>query len=93
MTLNKQAFMELGKSFLRAIWFGLLGVVGVFLTSLTTNVDLLTATWSVGELTVPVGVWIVAGVGFVIKALDRYIHQNEDMVLNGLALPPMQSKE
>lgn len=82
---DKSALIETGKSFLRFIWFGVLGLVVTFLTSLTTSQDLLNTIWTVGDVAIPVGVWLVGGIGFAIKALDRYIHQSDNTKLNGLA--------
>lgn len=89
--MNRKALIEVGKSFLRFLWFGVLGLVVAFLTSLTTSADLINSTWTVFNVTVPIGVYIVAGIGFAVKALDRYIHKNPKIELQGLALPPMQS--
>ena len=82
--MDKKALFELFKSFARFIWFGVLGLVVVFLTSLTTDEALLAATWTILDVAVPIGVWIVAGVGFGIKALDRYIHKSKSKI-KGLA--------
>ena len=83
--MNKQALIELAKSFGRFLWFGLLALVATFLLSLTTNADLLSTTWTVNGLTMPLGVWIVAAIGFAVKAIDKYVHENKDLETKGLA--------
>ncbi len=87
---DKKAMKELGKSFLRFMWFGLLGVLVAFLTGLLTSQDIREVTWTVGETAVPIGVWIILGIGFAIKALDRYIHKSKNTKLEGLAPPILQ---
>lgn len=85
--MSEKGWKELLKSFARFMWFGVLGLLSAFLVSLTTNADLINAVWTVPfvEMTVPIGLWILAGTGFAIKALDRYIHKSDETKLKGLA--------
>lgn len=83
--MNKKALLELLKSTGRFVWFGLLGVVVAALTALLTAPDVVQATITVGEYSVSIGFIIVAVIGFIIKALDTYIHKNKDLNSNGLA--------
>lgn len=85
--MDKQALIELVKSFGRFLWFGFLGLVVAGLTSLATSVELTSLMWAVPVLDValPVGTYIVLGVGFVAKAIDRYIHESENTNSNGIA--------
>ncbi len=81
---DKKALIELGKSFLRGLWFAVLGFTATFLVSLTTNGDLLSTVWTVGDVSLQAGVWIVAVIGFAAKAIDRYVHKNKNTELNGI---------
>lgn len=85
MTLDKKALVELAKTFGRFMWFGLLGLVSTFLVSLAADSNLLQSTWTVMNVTIPVGVYIVAGIGFLAKAIDRYIHKSRNTDLKGIA--------
>ena len=82
---NKEAMKQLGLSTGRFLWFGVLGLLVAILTGLLTSTDIREITWTVGETALPVGVWIILGVGFAIKAIDRYIHKNDKTKLQGLA--------
>ncbi len=90
-TYNKKALIELLKSFGRFMWFGAAGLVALFLTSLGTDANLLALTWTVAGVELPVGVYIVAGIGFAVKAIDLYIHENKNIDSNGLAPKVLQS--
>ena len=83
--MNKQALIELAKSFGRFIYFGLLGLVATFLVSLAANQDLMNWVICFGDICLQVGVAIIAAAGFVAKAIDRYIHTNKDIDANGIA--------
>lgn len=83
--MNKKAILELLKSSARFIWFGLLGLVVVALTALVGSPELVQATVSIGGLDVSVGVVLIAVIGSVAKAIDRYIHTNQDIKSNGIA--------
>lgn len=83
--LNKKALIELAKSFARFIWFGLLALVVTFLTSLVTSGQFNNETVTVSGITFNVGVVLVAGIGLVIKAIDKYIHDNDNTNSNGIA--------
>lgn len=83
--MNKKALVELLKSTARYIWFGLLGVVVVALTALTTSPEIVSATVSVAGMDISIGFVIVAVIGSLVKALDVYIHKNKNIESNGLA--------
>lgn len=83
--MNKKALLETAKSAARALWFALLGLLSVFLTSLATSASLAHSTVTVAGLQVSVGVVILAGVGLVTKAIDTYVHKNENIKSNGIA--------
>lgn len=83
--LSKKGLIELAKSFGRFIYFGVLGLVAVFLASLAADPDLLAAKLTVAGMELPVGVYVVAGVGFVAKAIDRYVRESDKNDKNGIA--------
>lgn len=90
--MNREALIEVGKSFLRAVWFGIFGVIAAALTNLAADADLLKTVWTlpVVEVALPVGAYIVAGIGFVVKAIDGYIHNNKNIDSKGIAPPFLQ---
>lgn len=85
MKLNKKALVELAKTFGRFVWFGLLGLVGTFLTSLLTDESLANARVEIAGVSLNVGFLILAGIGLVIKVIDRYRHVSERTDSKGLA--------
>lgn len=85
MNLNGKALKELALSVGRFLYFGLLGVVSTVLASLLTDESLTNSYVDVNGLRLPVGVLIVAGVGGLIKLVDRYRHVNPEVKSNGLA--------
>jgi hypothetical protein len=90
MKLDTFALTELAKSFGRFIWFGLLGLVAAFLTSLATDQSLANAHVEVAGVSLPVGFLIMAGVAGAVKLLDRYRHESLNNDSNGLAPPFLQ---
>lgn len=84
--MNRQALKEVVKSFGRFMWFGVLGLLSTFLVSLAADQDLMNAMWTTPflDVTLPVGVYLVAGIAFATKAIDRYVHENEDTELTGI---------
>ena len=85
MKINKKALVELAKSFGRFIWFGLLGLIVTFLTALVSAGGITDATIAIGSNTLNVGVILVFVIGFIAKAIDRYVHANENITANGIA--------
>lgn len=87
--VNQETLLEWGKSLLRAIWFAVLGVIVAFLYSLSTDDSITTATWTVADFEVPIGLAIITVAGFAAKAVDRLIHVSE-VNSKGIALPFLQ---
>lgn len=85
MNLNQSALTELAKSFGRFMWFGILGLVATFASSLLTNQDLMNSHLTVGGMSFSTGVLIFAGVTAVIKMIDRYRHVDEGTDSKGIA--------
>lgn len=83
--MNKEALIETFKSFLRFVYFGLLGLVGTGLTSLIASESLQNTVISIGDVYLPVGVVIVAVLTGVVKLIDRYVYANKDIDRNGIA--------
>lgn len=74
--VNKLALAEGIKAFLRFIWFGLIGLIITYLQSkFVHDPNLIVALVATG----------------IVNALDRYVHKNPDIAINGLAPPPLQS--
>ena len=83
--LDKKAIKETLKTFLRSVYFTLLGLVGTFITSLATNADLQNRVVHVADdIYLPVGVVITAGLAGLAKLIDRYVHKNDNISLNGI---------
>jgi len=83
--MDKQAIIELLKSFGRFVWFGLLALVGTFLTSLLTSGDIANITISILGQTIDLTLLVLAVIGFVIKGIDLYIRKSDNNDLNGIA--------
>lgn len=89
--MSKQALKELVKSFLRFMYFGVLGLIGTFLTSLLASTDLQNTVISIGGTYLPVGVVIVAVLTGVVKLIDKYVRASEHNDRNGIAPNFLQS--
>lgn len=85
--MNKQAIIETIKSVARALYFGLLGVVMLILTVISTDPDIAksTITLPVYDITLSIGTIIVAVTASIAKIIDRYIHKSKDIPMNGIA--------
>lgn len=88
--MNKTAIIEVLKSAGRFLWFGFLSLVVVVLTSIASDGAITEASVVIGGQQVQVGFLLVALIGTVIKALDRYIHVNKNISINGLAPSVLQ---
>lgn len=71
VSIDWDAVRELAKSAGRAAWFAGLAVVVAYLEAKVSGGGL-------NEIT-------VIGVGFLLKAIDRYIHKSKNTVENGIA--------
>lgn len=89
--MNKQALKETFKSFLRFVYFGLLGLVGTGLTSLIASENLQNTVVNIGDVYLPVGVVIVAVLTGLVKLIDRYVYANKNIDRNGIAPEFLQS--
>jgi drug/metabolite transporter (DMT)-like permease len=83
--VKRKALIETLKSLGRGLWFGILGLVAVALTALASSGAVNDITVTVGGLTVNLAVIVVAVVGFVAKAIDKYIHEDKTIDSNGIA--------
>ena len=83
--MDKKALKETVKSFLRGLYFTVLGLVGTFITSLATSADLQNKVIHVADYVyLPIGVVIVAVLAGLAKLIDRYVHTNDNINLNGI---------
>lgn len=82
--MDKKALKETLKSFLRGLYFSLLGTLGTAIAGLATDKNLVDNFINVGNVYVPVGVGIAAALAGLAKLIDRYVHENENMTLNGI---------
>ena len=89
--MNKQALKATFKSFLRFVYFGLLGLVGTGLTSLIASENLQNTVVNIGDVYLPVGVVIVAVLTGLVKLIDRYVYANKNIDRNGIAPEFLQS--
>lgn len=83
--IKRKALVETLKSLGRGIWFGLLGLVVVALTALVTSGQVSDVNVTIAGLTVNLAIVIVAVVGYIVKLLDTYIHNNQNIDAQGLA--------
>lgn len=90
--LDFTALKETFKSFLRGLYFSVLGVVGTSIASLATDESLLDNYVNLGDVYVPVGVGIAAVLAGIAKMIDRYIHKNKNIELNGIFVTDLLEK-
>ena len=83
--MNKKAIIETIKSAARFVWFGLLALVVVALGALVTDPNIIGAVVEVQGIKVSIGVVLVAVIGYLIKLIDTYIHNNKQIKINGIA--------
>jgi hypothetical protein len=83
--MDKKALIEVGKSFLRFVWFGLLALVGTFLTNLVASGQLDNIVVDFNGLAVNLSVVVLAVITGIIKLLDKYVHESKNIDSNGLA--------
>lgn len=83
--MDKKALTELGKSFLRFMYFGILGLIGTFLTGLLASGELANVYIHVGELYINISFVILAVITGAIKLIDRYRHVSTNNDTNGIA--------
>ena len=82
---NKEALIELAKSFGRFMYFGILGLLATFLTNLVTSGALDHVTVVVLGQNISLSAALVLGIGLLVKAIDRYRHTNPETPSNGIA--------
>lgn len=85
MVINKKAIIETLKSAARFVWFGLLALIVVALTALVSDPSIIGAVVEVQGIKISLGVVLVAVIGYIIKLVDTYIHNNKQIKSNGLA--------
>jgi uncharacterized membrane protein (DUF485 family) len=82
--MDRKALTETFKSFLRFMYFGFLGLIGTYITQFLANTDMENTVVSIGGVLMPVGVVVVTVLAGVVKLIDRYIHTNKNINLNGI---------
>lgn len=82
---KKEALIETLKSIARGIWFGVLGLIAVGLTTLASSGAVSDIIVVVAGVSINLSFVILAVVGFVAKTIDTYIHKNENIDSNGIA--------
>ncbi len=83
--MDKKALIELGKSFARFLYFGILGLITTFLTGLLTSGELQNVYVHVGDLYINISFVILAVVTGIVKLIDKYIHEAKTIESNGIA--------
>ncbi len=83
--MNKQALIEVGKSFGRFIWFGLLGLVATFLVNLVASGQLNDINVVIYGQTVNLSFIVLGLVTGIVKLIDKYVHESRTIDSNGLA--------
>jgi len=82
--MDKVAVAETVKSFLRFLYFGVLGLVSTFIVGLAASEPLQNSYVHIGGFYIQTGVIAVAILSGIAKLIDRYIHKNENIPLNGI---------
>ena len=85
--MNQDALIETLKSIGRAVYFGLLGIVALVVTAITTSPEVAQASLTIPviNITLSVGTLIIAGVAALAKLVDRYRHTDPNTSSNGIA--------
>lgn len=83
--MNKQALIEVGKSFARFIWFGLLALVATFLTNLLASGQLNDINVVIYGQTFNLSFVVLALITGLIKLIDRYKHESTTDPSKGIA--------
>lgn len=83
--MDKKALIEVGKSFLRFVWFGVLGLIGTFLTNLVASGQLDNIVVDVNGLALNLTVVVLAIITGIVKLLDKYVHESRTIESNGIA--------
>lgn len=83
--MDKKALVELGKSFARFIWFGLLGLVATFLGTLLTSGQLNEINVVIGGSEINLSFIVLAVVTGIVKLIDKYVHEAKSLDSNGIA--------
>lgn len=83
--MNKKALIEVGKSFARFIWFGLLGLVATFLVNLVASGQLNDINVVIYGQSVNLSFVVLGLVTGLVKLIDRYKHESTTDPSNGIA--------
>ena len=85
--MKNYALKETIKTIARGIWFGLLGIVALILTVVSTSPDVAQATFTlpIFDIVISAGALIVAGTAALTKIIDRYRHKSDSTNSNGIA--------
>lgn len=75
---TKKAIIETVKEFLRFMWFGAIALVVTYLQAQISDPDA-----GINEM-------LVLVIGLVIRLLDKYVHENRSIKVNGLAPAVLQ---
>ncbi len=89
--MDTKALKEVVKSFLRFLYFGVLGLVGTFISSLLASADLQNTVINIGDAYLPVGIVIVSVLTGLVKLIDKYVRSSDNNDLNGIAPEFLQS--
>lgn len=85
MNMDTKAIVEVLKSAGRALWFAFLAILVTALTALASDGAITNAVLFVGGMPINVGFVLVAAIGLLIKAIDRYRHVSRTTESNGIA--------
>lgn len=83
--MDKKALIEVGKSFARFIWFGLLALVATFLTNLLASGQLNDINVVIYGQTFNLSFVVLALITGLIKLIDRYKHESTTDPSKGIA--------
>lgn len=88
--IKRKALIETLKSIGRGLYFGILGLIAVALTALVSMGAISNVNVVIGSMTINVAYVIIAVIGFIAKAIDTYVHKNENIKATGIAPPFLQ---
>lgn len=83
--VRKHALIETIKSIARGLYFAILGLIAAALTAFATSGAVKDVSIELAGISINLSFIVVAVVGFLVKAIDTYVHKNDYIESNGIA--------
>lgn len=83
--MDKKAIIEVGKAFLRFIYFGTFGLIGTFLTAVISSGLITNLRVEMLGQSIDVTYIVLSLLTLIVKAIDLYVRYNKSISANGIA--------